>query len=260
MANGIGEAFNLDDWKRKKKAFDEAARKRKERRKRKRLHRERRKGSTALEHRQDKEVPTTSTWQNRSMKSKPPVIEPEKFQPDSVQIDHEKQQVLDGETNTFEALNDSEDVLMDEQRPNSAEFTLKQSATSTSSADVTTKSDQFTTIPEAVTVPSNTSVAREPEKTVGEQSRSKNEVPQASDQHDKATKSGLDKGPLTSVVSTVTDIAMADNSDTSNSRRNSIVMVDSISTSFTTSKAKDPVTTTESKLFYLENIHLFLSC
>jgi hypothetical protein len=193
------------------------------------------------------------------MKKKSPVIEPEKAHPDSVQVEREKQQALGGETSTLGASNGSEDVLMDEPRLNSAELTLKQSATSASSADVTLKFNQSTTTPKAVTVPSCTSVAREPGKKIVEQSTSESEVPQASDQRGKVTKSGLVKGPLTLVVPTVTDSVMADNSKTSNSRRNSSVMANSIPASVTNATAKDPVPTTQSKLFHSKILCLYLS-
>ena len=261
MAKGFDEAFDLNDWKRKKKAFDEAARKRREKRKRKRLRKERKKNSASLERRQEKEVPGTPTSQNQSIERKSPIFEPEKPQLDSVQFNREKQQVLDGEVSKLGASKGSEDSLMDEPRPTTAEFTLKQSATSASpsSADVTMKSNQSTTTPKAVAVSSDISAASESGKKIVEQSRSEREVPQVSDPPGKATKSGLDRGPLTSVVFTVTGSAMTDDSEISDSRRDSTSTAQLSPTSVTTSKSKDPITTTQSKLFQSEFLRFYLS-
>jgi hypothetical protein len=236
----------LDDWKRKKKAFDEAARKRKERRKRKRLRKERMKDSVPLERRQEKEAPGIQASQNQIVKRKSPVVEPEKAQPNSVEIGREKQ---DDEQSKLGTSNASRNSLMVELSLKTAKSIPNPSATSTSSADVNAKSNQPTTTPKAVTVPSNAPTTREPGKKIVEQSKSKSEVPKASDSSEKTTKSGPDKRPT---VSAINGSSMTDEPENSNIRRSSTVTAQPIPTSVTKGKTKDPITTTQSKLFSSE--------
>lgn len=225
----------MDDWKRKKKAFDEAARKRKEKRRRRRLRKERKKESAPLERRQEKQAPGIPSSQNQSVKRKSTTIEAAKDQPDSDQIGRERLQVVGDKESKSEASNGSKNSSVVKLKLKTVRNTGGISATSTSSPDANMKQIQSTSTPKAAAVPSNAPSASEPGMKIAEQSWSGNEVAKASDPPKEPTSSVPDKGPA---ISATLDSEMTDEPEDTNLQR---------STTVPASKIKAPISITQSK-------------